>query len=93
VALTANVFRKKNVSRSKGFHRAVANADLDGTGQCDTPLAAWRVMPAVQIVSIEVVFENQSFCAVSFHEFGAAFSLIQVFEMGLAVCSSVNAAE
>jgi hypothetical protein len=91
--LTANIFGKKDVSWSKGFLGAVANADLDGPGQCNTPLAARRIMPGVQIVAIEVVFENQSFYNMGFHEFSGAFLLIRFLEMRFAVVSRVNAAE
>jgi hypothetical protein len=50
-------------------------------------------MPAVQIVAIEVVFENERLGGVRFHKIGSAFMLIQFFEMGLAVIPGINAAE
>jgi hypothetical protein len=58
VALTGDILGEKHVTGLKLSHSAVAYADLDAAGKGNAPLASRRVVPAVQIVAIHIVFED-----------------------------------
>jgi hypothetical protein len=59
VTFAGDIFGKKNISGAEYSFYAAADTDLDGSGQCNAPLSARRGVPAVQIVTIRIVFENQ----------------------------------
>jgi hypothetical protein len=91
--LAGNIFGKKDVSRSKSFHGSVADADCDGPGQRNAPLAARRVMPAMEIVAVEVVFENHCFRRDIRQEELPSRVLIQLLEVGLAIGAGIDSAK
>jgi hypothetical protein len=59
VSLTGFVLGKEDIAGSENSFRAVADADLDCSGKSDAPLAPRRWMPAVKIITIHIVLENQ----------------------------------
>ncbi len=59
VALPGHVFGEKNVAGSKGLLRAVAQSDFNAAREGNAPLAARRGMPAMKIIAVHIVLEDQ----------------------------------
>jgi hypothetical protein len=59
MSLTGFILSKEDIAGSENSLCAVADADLDCPGKSDAPLAPRRWMPAVKIITIHVVLENQ----------------------------------
>lgn len=93
MALSGDVFGEKNIARSENFLGAVTDADLARTGERDTPLAARRVVPTVQVVPVHVILEYQCLGSDSRKEKLSSLLLIQFFEMRFAVRSGVESEE
>ena len=93
MSLACNIFGKKHIAGDKGSCAAVADTDLDGAGQRDAPLAARRVVPAMQIFTIHIVLENQSLDVETGQKMFRSLVLVEIFEMRLAVRSGVDSAE
>jgi hypothetical protein len=91
--LAGNILGKKDVSRSKGFHGSVADADCDRPGQRNAPLAARRVMPAMEIVAVEVVLENHGFRRNIRQKKLPARFLVQLLEVGLQIGAGIDSAK
>jgi hypothetical protein len=63
---------------------------VTGAGQRDAPLAARRVVPAMQIAAIQVVFEDESLGIEAGKKILRSFSLIEILEMGPAVGTGID---
>ena len=93
MALAGQILGKKDITGAKRSCAAVADTELDSAGQRDAPLAARRVVPAMQIFTIHIVLKNQSLDVETGQKMFRSLVLVEIFEMRLAVRSGVDSAE